>query len=54
MVIITKVLNFREWEGYTHPFCLKPERVDRDVGELSSHYKKVGQMMHDTWNNLKL
>ena len=53
MVIISSRLSFREWEDTeAHPFCLKPESVDLDAGELSPHFKKVGKMIVDTWNDL--
>lgn len=52
MVILTDYTYSREWETETHPFCLKPENPDRDVGELSTHYQKIGKMILDTWYGL--
>ena len=32
---------------------MTPENPKRDIGELSPHYKRVGQMMRDTWDDLE-
>lgn len=45
-------MNFREWEEENHPFCLTPEIPKRDVGELSPHFKKVGQTIIDEWTEM--
>ena len=47
-------LIFREWETESHPFCLKPENPDTDIGELSHELREIAYEMIYEWLKLDL
>ena len=47
------LIQKRDWEESTRPFCLSPQNPKENTGELSKEYQARGRLMVDLWNILQ-